>query len=104
VKGMMVWYEDPDAPGTIRALTPAGTGIPIDWYPYLWGMDHNVRPKEEAIGYPTGGDPQAGCRDCHRPNQWDSPVFDRQVLIDPYGPTGRPLYLIVRGMTGLNPP
>jgi len=104
VKGMMVWYEDPDVPGTVRAMTPAGTGIPIEWYPYLWGMDHNVRPKEEAIGYPTGGDPQAGCRDCHRAMQFDSPVFDRRVLIDPFGPTGLPLYLTVRAMTGLNPP
>ena len=34
----------------------------------------------------------------------DTPVMDRLVLIDPYGPDGKPVYTSVREMTGLNPP
>lgn len=104
VKGIFVWYEDPAAPGGVNHFEPEGTGIPIEWYPYLWGMDHNVRPKEEAWCYSPGPDTQEGCRHCHRPGTLDSPVLDRRILIDPYGTDGQPLYDTVRRMTGKNPP
>jgi len=31
-------------------------------------------------------------------------VWDRLVLVDPWGPDGKPVYERVRTMTGLNPP
>ncbi|MBU0717225.1 MAG: hypothetical protein KJ749_03175 [Planctomycetes bacterium] len=104
VRGQRVWYEDPEAPEGVSYFEPEGTGIPMTWWPYLWGKDHNVRPKEEAWGYAPEFPPSAGCRDCHRPWTFVSPVFDRKILIDPYGPDGQPVYTTVREMTGMNPP
>ncbi|MGB2988271.1 MAG: hypothetical protein WBE26_20570 [Phycisphaerae bacterium] len=104
VKGIRVWYEDPEAPQGINSFQPEGTGIPITWYPYIWGMDHNVRPKEEALGHAPPGNPYEGCRQCHRPATHDSPVIDRLILVDPYGLTGKPEYRTVRELTGANPP
>jgi hypothetical protein len=103
VKGVFVWYEDPEAPEGVSYFSTLGTGSSVEWYPYLWGMDHNVRPIEESLGY-SPDNPQAGCRHCHSPSTFRSPVFDRKVLVDPYGPDGQPFYLTVRGMTGMNPP
>ncbi len=103
VKGMFVWYEDPEHPSGVNVFQPEGTGIPITPYPYIWGMDHNVRPKEKALGYDPVQGPE-GCRDCHSPATHESPVFDRAILIDPYGPEGLPLYSTVRALTGVNPP
>lgn len=102
VKGKWMWYEDPTAPGGVRGIMPEYTPIPFTWYSYRWGMDHNVRPKEEAWGG-SNDDPQ-GCRDCHRSDTLDSPVWDRLILVDPYGPDGKPIYQTVREMTGKNPP
>jgi hypothetical protein len=104
VKGQRVWYEDPEAPEGVSYFEPEGTGIPMTWWPYLWGKDHNVRPKEESWGYTPLYPPTEGCRDCHRPRTFTSPVFDRKILIDPYGPDGQPVYTTVREMTGSNPP
>ena len=104
VKGQRVWYEDPEAPDGVSYFEHEGTGIPMTWWPYLWGKDHNVRPKEESWGYTWLPRPTEGCRDCHRPWTLDSPVFDRKILIDPYGPDGQPVYTTVREMTGSNPP
>lgn len=105
VKGPRVWYEDPKAPGGVNSFEHEGTGIPVKWWSYNWGLDHNVLAKEEAWGYSDDPlDPGQGCRDCHRAATHDSPVFDRLVLVDPYGPDGQPVYKTVREMTGLNPP
>jgi hypothetical protein len=104
VKGPFVWYEDAESPNGVSSFRSNGTGIPLEWYSYIWGMDHNVLRKEEAWGYSPPGDPQAGCRDCHRPITHDSPVFARAILVDPYGLDGKRLYQTVSGMTGLNPP
>lgn len=95
----------------VERLFPCNIWITIYWADW----DRNGTPEDYSddiiapiptwrIDQLTGGDPQAGCRDCHRAMQFDSPVFDRRVLIDPFGPTAQPLYLTVRGMTGLNPP
>lgn len=102
VKGKRVWYEDSAAPGGVNSFDPDGTGIPIEWYPYIWGMDHNVLPKEESLGYHAN--PAAGCTQCHRPLSLDSPVIDRLILVDPYAADGQPVYETVRHLTGLNPP
>ena len=104
VKGQRVWYEDPQADEGVSYFEPEGTGIPMTWWPYLWGKDHNVRPKEESWGYTPQFPPTDGCRDCHQSSTFVSPVFDRKILIDPYGPDGRPVYTTVREMTGMNPP
>ena len=100
VKGRRVWYEIPNT-GIVTFFEHEGTGIPVNWYYYAWGQDHNVVAKEESWGY--GADPE-GCDHCHVPeiNQ-TAPVFDRLILIDPYGPDGQPVYETVREMTGLNP-
>ncbi|MGB2984542.1 MAG: hypothetical protein WBE26_01555, partial [Phycisphaerae bacterium] len=103
VRGKRVWYEDPEAPVGVSCFEPEGAGIPFTWYPYLWGKDHNVRPKEEAWGYAENHGPE-GCRDCHRPATHDAPVWDRLILVDPWGPNGQPVYQTVRQMTGTDPP
>jgi hypothetical protein len=103
VKGTRVWYEDPEAPQGVDFFEREGLDTPIPWVIFSWGLDHNVLPKEEAWGH-DDDDPRNGCRDCHRPEVKDSPVMDRLVLIDPYGPDGEPVYSSIRKMTGLNPP
>lgn len=103
VKGPRVWFEDPNLAGSITSFDHRGTGIPITSYPYIWALDHNVRPVAESLGYAPNHGPE-GCRDCHRPDTLDSPVFERLILVDPFGPDGKPVYEKVRAMTGLNPP
>jgi len=103
VRGHRVWYEDPQAPDGVSYFEPMDTGIPFTWYPYLWGKDHNVRPKEEAWGYAENHGPE-GCRHCHQPDVHRAPVADRLILIDPYGLDGQPVYKTVRELTGANPP
>lgn len=95
VKGPLVWYEDPQAPEGVNSFEHEGTGIPVKWYYYSWGLDHNVLPKEQAWG--AGGD----CQTCHR-TDGQSPVFDRLVLVDPYDVNGQPVYKTVREMTGVD--
>ncbi len=103
VKGTRVWYEDPEEPQGVGFFERQGVELPIPWVIFSWGIDHNVLPKEEAWGY-DADNPREGCRDCHRPDKRDSPVMDRLVLVDPYGPDGKPVYTSVRKMTGLEPP
>ena len=102
VKGTRVWFEDPNEPQGVGSFEHEGTGIPIDWTVFRWGINHDVLPTEEAWGY-DANDPGEGCLDCHPSDTEDSPVFDRLVLIDPYGPDGKPVYTTVREMTGLDP-
>ena len=103
VKGPLVWYEDPGSPIGVSTFAHEGTGISVDWYFYVWGQDHNVLPKEESWGY-SAANPTEGCRDCHRPDTFDSPVVDRLIMVDPYGVDGMPVYDTVRNMVGINPP
>ena len=103
VRGKRVWYADPEAPTGVNSFEHVGTGVAIDaWYPYLWSMDHNVLAKTESWG--SDPVPEDGCRDCHRPDTLDSPVFDRLILVDPLDPDGQTVYETVRAMTGYNPP
>ena len=104
VKTTRMWYEDPQAPEGVSFLEPEGTGMAIDpWKSDVYGLDHNVLPKDQSWGY-NAVNPELGCRDCHRPDTFDSPVFDRLILVDPWGPDGKPVYATVRALTGLNPP
>jgi hypothetical protein len=103
VKGPLVWYEDSNAPEGVSSFEHEGTGIPVKWYYYIWGQDHNVLPKEEAWGYDDPANPEDGCNHCHR-FDGQSPVLDRLILVDPYDPDGLPVYRTVREMTGFEPP
>jgi len=102
VKGHRVWYRDPNAPEGVSSFDPLDYGIPVDFGGRL-GFSHDVLVKTQALGY-NAVDPSMGCRDCHRPDTLDSPVLDRKILFDPWGPDGQPVYTTVRAMTGLNPP
>jgi hypothetical protein len=102
VKGRKLWYEDPAEPGVIKTFEYEGTGI-IAELATRYEMDHNILPKEQAWGY-NAENPEEGCRDCHRPDTFDSPVFDRLILVDPWDPDGQPVYETVRERTGLSPP
>ncbi len=96
VKGVYVWYEDPETPDGVNFFEHEGTGIPITRYPYRWGMDHNVLAASEAWG--AVNPPDYGCDDCHFTGLYESPVFDRKILVDPYGPDGQPEYRTLREM------
>jgi len=105
IKTTRMWYEDPQAPSGVSFLEPEGTGMAIDpWKSDVYGLDHNVLAKNQAWGYDDPENPNDGCRHCHRPDTMDSPVFDRKILIDPWGPDGKAVYTTVRALTGLNPP
>ncbi len=98
IKGGKVWYEDPANPGTIATFELEGSGIHAE-SGAAFAMDHNVLPKEEAFGV-------AGtCGACHYSfNGWQpTKVFDRKVLIDPFGPDGQPVYETPREMLDLPP-
>ncbi len=101
VRGPRVFYEDPANPGTVLSFEHEGTGIPMTSYPYIWGMDHNVLPQEEAWGH--AADPFAGCLDCHPADGELSPVFDRLILVDPLDEHGQTIYKTVKELTDLNP-
>ncbi len=101
IKGMQVWYEDPGAASGVNSFNPYEYGIDTNWA-YFLGVNHNVRPAAEALGHSRGTNP--GCDDCHRPATLDSPVFDRLMMVDPFGSDGRPVYEKVRALTGRNPP
>lgn len=105
VKTTKMWYEDAGSPTGVSFLEPEGTGMAIDpWKSDVYGLDHNVLTKEHAWGHDDPVDPNDGCRHCHRPDTLDSPVFDRKILMDPWGPDGKPVYKTMRELTGLNPP
>jgi hypothetical protein len=74
-----------------------------NWTFGVRAVGHVVFPAVEAWGY-NAVNPELGCRDCHRPDTFDSPVFDRLILVDPWGTDGRPVYKTVRQLTGMNPP
>ena len=102
VKGLRIWYEDPGAPGGVSSFDPVPFGMKVE-FGSTGALSHGVLPKEFSLGY-NAVNPELGCRDCHRPATLDSPVFDRLVLVDPWGTDGRPVYKTVRQLTGMNPP
>jgi hypothetical protein len=101
VKGLLVWHEDPNAPCGVSTFDPAEFGMKVE-FGSMGGLSHGVQYKEFSVGY-NAENPELGCRDCHRPDTFDSPVFDRKVLIDPFDRDGRPIYKTVRHLTGINP-
>lgn len=98
VKGREVWHEDSAAPHGVAAIRHQRVGLRVEWATG-YSLSHYVRRAADAWG---GGNPPYGtCDHCHAT---PSPVFDRLVLVDPYGPDGQPVYDTVRNMTGVNPP
>jgi hypothetical protein len=98
IKGRLLWYADPQAPGGVASLEHADTPLPVRWEAYSWDVNHNIHKKEDAWGVGQGADI---CLTCHADGT--SPVMDRKILVDPYGLDGQPVYETVRSMTGLNP-
>jgi hypothetical protein len=101
VRGHRVWYEDAGSPGGVAAFEHEGTGIPMTSYPYIWGMDHNVLAADEAWG--SAASAFAGCLHCHQESP-NSPVFDRQILIDPDDPDEGAVYTTIRERLGFGAP
>jgi hypothetical protein len=98
IKGKLLWYADPQAPDGVTSLEHVTTPLPVRWEAYSWDVNHNIHSKEEAWGVGRGAEV---CVQCHE--RGTSPLMDRKILIDPYGPDGQAIYETVRTMTGLNP-
>lgn len=98
VKGGRVWYEDPDAPFGVNHFEIEESGIKVE-SEHPFSLDHNVRSSHEAWG--AGG----SCGACHVAYNFGNPtdVFDRLILVDPFGEDGQPKYDTVRDMTFVDP-
>ena len=57
-----------------------------------------MRPGSEASG-------SSSCNECHNGGSGvgGTPVFDRLILIGPFGPDGQPVYKTVRELLGIDP-
>jgi hypothetical protein len=102
VKGDRVWHEVPGTPGLIVSFEHEGSGVLVESFE-TFGLDHNVLAQEEAWGAYVAN-PSEGCPDCHRPVTLDSPVFARQILVDPFDENGDPVYKSVAELSGVSPP
>lgn len=102
IKGMRVWYEDPSAPGGVNSFNPYDFDIADVYWAYFLGTNHNPRRANEGHGH--WRDDVPGCGDCHAAGPEGTPVFDRLIMVDPFGPDGNPVYETVRTMTGYDPP
>ncbi len=100
VKGPRIWYEDPTSLDGVSWFEHADSGIAVESVE-TYGLDHNVLATSEAWGFRRP--PEGGCVDCHLYPFNISPVFDRKILVDPFGFDGLPIYRTVREMTGVNP-
>ena len=90
VKGGQVWHDD--GAGSVTSFEYEGTGIKTE-SSHPFSVNHNVRPGSEALG-------STSCNECHNGG---TPVFDRLILIDPFGPDGQPVYKTVREFVGRRP-
>jgi len=102
VKGGRIWFEAPGSPTGVDFVEHEGTALRVDSYE-IFGLDHNVLVQEEAWGAYVFN-PAEGCPDCHRPMTQDSPVFARQILIDPFDENGNRVYKTVTELSGVTPP
>jgi hypothetical protein len=90
VKGGQVWHDD--GAGSVTSFEYHGTGIKTE-SSHPFSVNHNVRPGSEALG-------STSCNECHNGG---TPVFDRLILVDPFGPDGQPVYKTVRELLGVDP-
>lgn len=97
VRGGRIWHDDPDADTGVGSFEYEGTGIDTE-SSHPFSTDHNVLPASVALG-------STSCGECHTSfnDGAPTPVFDRLILIDPFGPDGQPVYQTVRQMTGIDP-
>ena len=97
VRGGRLWHEDADAASGVSSFEIEGTGL-IAESADAFSTDHNVLPASMALG-------STGCGECHTSFNDGAltPVFDRLILIDPFGTDGQPVYQTVREMTGVSP-
>jgi hypothetical protein len=94
VKGGRIWHDD-NGDSTVESVDYIAAGIHTEsGHPFA--INHNVLPTTEALG--VGG--FAACGTCHGAN---SPIFDRQILIDPFDENGNPVYKTVTELTGIDP-
>ena len=91
VKGGEVWHDDGN--GSVAHFEYEDSGIHTE-SSHPFSVSHNVRSGAQAWG-------AAGCSDCHGGHS--TPFFDRQILVDPFGPDGKPKYRTVRGLLKLSP-
>jgi len=91
IKGGEVYFEDPNEPDGVGHFEYEHSGIKTE-SSHPFSVDHNVQPTSRALG-------AGGCTDCHA-EQGKSPVFDRMILVDPYGPDGKPVYKTVEQLVG----
>ncbi|MBI2945199.1 MAG: hypothetical protein HYY25_13475 [Candidatus Wallbacteria bacterium] len=97
IKGGRLYYEDTSAASGVSSFEIEGSGLHAE-SSHPFGESHNVLASGKALG-------SRSCGECHRASNGgrDTPVFDRKVLIDPFGVDGAPVYTTVRDMTRLNP-
>jgi len=91
LRGGNVWHDN--GAGGVSHFEYEGTGIKTE-SSHPFSVNHNVRSGAEAWG-------AGGCADCHGGHS--TPFFDRKVLIDPFGPDGKPVYRTVRDLLKLSP-
>lgn len=103
VKGGKVYHDD--GAGGVAHFEVEGSGIKTE-SAHPFAADHNVLPASEALGSFAGA---AGCAECHKTMNGNQPtrVFDRKILVDPWGEDGKPIYKTVRELVllprGLDP-
>jgi hypothetical protein len=97
IKGGRIYVEDPNRAEGVSWLAYEGTGIKVE-SSHPFALDHNVLPATQALG-------AEGCHECHRSMNRNEPtrVFERLVLLDPFGLDGKPVYATVRSTTKLAP-
>jgi hypothetical protein len=99
VKGPKVWYFDPLSPTGVSWFPSEGAGPMIRPYE-VFGLDHNILPKEYSMGTGPAGE---GCMQCHTVIG-AAQLLDRAVLLDPFDENGQPVYSTVRELNQFHPP
>ena len=95
VKGGMVWFE---TGGVLQSFDYEDEGVHTE-SSHPFSVNHNVLPPSEALG-------STGCGECHASMNGGqpTPVFDRDVLVDPFRESdGIPQYSTVSKLTGVSP-
>ncbi|MHC4960260.1 MAG: hypothetical protein ACYTGN_18060, partial [Planctomycetota bacterium] len=94
VRGGSIWHEDAEKPEGVGHFEYHGTGIKTE-SSHPFSVNHNVLDSRKALG-------SAACAECHS-SGGGTPVFGRLVLVDPWGPDGKPVYKTVAELTGVEP-
>jgi hypothetical protein len=97
IRGGSIWHEDANEPEGVGHFEYHGTGIKTE-SSHPFSVNHNVLDSKQALGAKS-------CSECHASGGGSvpTPVFDRLVLVDPWGPDGQPVYKTVAELTGVDP-